>query len=197
MTTSITYIARDLLMACPIHLDGANLAMFKNWLQLFSDNRFRATLHSIIDHETNSIQSHVLIDWTPLNRVTETYPVHFQDLQRTVVPLAGDIRTLTPEMVHGWRMTITEHALARKNALTQDRPPRINEERHQILRKATDIIHNLKINTPHTARWQKWYSINTTPQINSVISEGYNLIVNLRPHNGYRQITQECRIDNT
>ena len=133
MTSRMAYIARDLIMVCPVHLDGANLAKFKNWLQLYSDNRFRANLHSVIDHETNSFQSHVSIDWTPLNRGMETYPVHFQDLRRTIVHLAGDIRTLTPEMVHDWRMAITEHALTRKNALTQDRTPRTDKERHQIL----------------------------------------------------------------
>ena len=74
----------------------------------------------------------------------ETYPVHFQDLQRTIVPLTGDIRTLTPEMVHGWRRAITEHALAKQNAITQDRTPLTDEERHQILRKATNIIQILK-----------------------------------------------------
>ena len=70
-------------------------------------------------------------------------------------------------------------------------------KKQQILQKVTDIVQNLKTNTPHTAHWQKWYLIDTTPQANSPISEGYNLIVNLRPYNGYRQITYECRIDNT
>ena len=128
----------------------------------------------------------------------EGFPAHFQDLRRTIIPLKGDIRTLTPDMVDNWRRAITEHVwLAKQSTTNRNRNPQTNEEKQQILQKVIDIVQNLKTNTPHTAHWQKWYLIDTTPQANSPISEGYNLIVNLRPYNGYRQITYECRIDNT
>ena len=179
-----------------ISLCSLELHNFKYWLNRQNPENIKASLTSVIDHDTNEVHCHVNINWSPNTPDQDTFPIHFRDMRKSTVLLPGDLRNLDSTLVQQWQERVLKHIIERRMIHQNERPTRTHDERQAILNKTTQIMADLRVNQPEHSRWIKWYSIDTAPPTPQNISNGYTLIVNLKPINGHHQITHECKIDN-
>ena len=146
-----------------ISLCSLELHNFKYWLNRQNPENIKASLMSVIDHDTNEVHCHVNINWSPNTPDQDTFPIHFRDMRKSTVLLPGDLRNLDSTLVQQWQERVLKHIIERRMIHQNERPTRTHDERQAILNKTTQIMADLRVNQPEHARWIKWYSIDTAP----------------------------------
>ena len=74
-----------------ISLYGLELQRFRFWLNKQDPENIKASLMSIIDHDTNEVSCHVTINWSPNTPDQNTFPIHFRDMRKSTVLLTGGL----------------------------------------------------------------------------------------------------------
>ena len=72
-----------------ISLCNLELHNFKHWLNRQNPENIKASLMSVIDHDTNEVHCHVNINWSPNTPDQDTFPIHFRDMRKSTVLLPG------------------------------------------------------------------------------------------------------------
>ena len=112
-----------------ISLYGLEIHCFQFWLNQQDPENIKVSQVSVINHDINDVSCHMTLNWSPNTPNQTTFPIHFQDLCKSMVLLPGDLYNLDNNLLKQWQEKVMKHIVERRMVHQNNRPAHTEDEK--------------------------------------------------------------------